>query len=247
MRLLILVTIIVSNTFIVCSQSSSEIGFNIEKEMTKNLNGTFVDSLNAIKWTPYPKEVIAISEDGYAYTSIDSVISYTSNSENYKLVVLSTNQVYEGLNSECAGCAPSLGLALYKLVDGKYVLSSFNRSIRQMGQAGHIPPYSIVDISENSKGFLISEDNFMDNDVYTYLFSLYESDVSALTFEFPNFQMTDRASSKYKTSTISFNKTKEDDEFYTIQLNVSSFKMDKKLGSESILYSFNGRKWEPIK
>jgi hypothetical protein len=221
---------------------------NFVEEISKNLNGTFIDSLNSIKWTPYPKEVVTTSEDGFAYTSIDSVISYSSNNESFKLAVLSTNLVYEGFIYECASCSPSLGLALYKLIDGKFVLSSFNRSILRIGQGGHLPYYSIMDLSQNSKGFLISEDNFMDSDVYSYLFSISETQVSDLLFEYPNFRMTDRESSKYQTTTLSFIKQKkESEELYDLKLDITLFELDKKIGSESISYSFNGRKWETIK
>jgi len=248
MRFLVLITIIVSNTFIVYSQNSSEIEINFVKEITNNLNGTFIDSLNSIKWTPYPKEVITTSEDGYAYTSIDSVISYTENNDFYKLVVLRTNEIYEGLIFECAGCAPTLGLALYKLVEDKYVLTSFDRSVKHIGQGGMLPEYSIVNLSTMSKGFLISEYNFQDSDVYTFLFSLHETGVSTVLFEFPNFRMTDRELNKYQTTTLSFIKPKnESDELYDLKLDMTLFELDEKIGSESILHSFNGRKWEPIK
>ncbi len=248
MRVLILVAIIVSNTFIVISQNTADIEINFKKEISNNLHGTFIDSINAIKWLPYSKEVVVTSEDGYAYTTIDSVISYTANNDFYKLVVLRTNEIYEGFIFECAGCAPTLGLALYKLVEGKYVLTSFDRSVKRMGQGGMLPEYSIVNLSTMSKGFLISESNFQDSDAYTFLFSLYESDISNLLFEFANFRMIDRESSKFKTTTLSFvNQNKETEEFYKIKLEVASFSGDKKLGSESILYSFSGRKWEPTK
>ena len=88
----------------------------------------------------------------------------------------------------------------------------------------------------------------MDSDVYSYILSLSETELSDLLFEFPNFRMTDRESNKYQTTTLSFTKQKkESEELYDLKLDITLLELDKKIGSESISYSFNGKKWEPIK
>ena len=51
--------------------------------LSKALEGEYSNSLNKIIWKPYEKENVATSEDGLAYTSVDSVISYSSSNGDY--------------------------------------------------------------------------------------------------------------------------------------------------------------------
>ncbi len=227
--------------------SQADKKFDVEVEMLSLLNGEYVDSIEKIKWVPYPKEIVSTSEDGFAYTAIDSVFSYQSGNEKYVLVVLRTNVIYEGMDEHCASCSPTLGLTLFKLIEGKYTLMSMDRSVCKIGQAGMLPDYSLIDLSAEVKGFLVNEANFQDSDVYSQVYALGESNVSNLVFEYPNFRMLNYEEGKYQNTTLEILTDKLGfDSFYLFELRTETFKSDKLLSKKSTRYSFNGRKWEPL-
>jgi hypothetical protein len=227
----------------VYSQSDNQ--FDAEVELSQLLNGQYVKSLEKIKWTPYTKENVQTSEDGFAYTTVDSVITYKTNNEEYRLVVFRTNIMHEGMEEQCAGCAPTLGLALFKIIEGKPTLTSLNRSVLNVGQAGMLPDYSIVELSAESKGLLVKEGNFQDSDVYCFLYSLDEANVSNLVFEFPHFRMLNYDKGKHQTSTLTI-LNNDQEANYILQLETNTFVSEKKLSSKKVNYIFNGRRWEPI-
>jgi hypothetical protein len=220
--------------------------FQLRNLLIDAFNGEHNIELDKVKWNPYKKEIVATSEDGYAYTAIDSVISFSANNENFILVILRTNVISDGFEEQCSSCKPSLGLALFKDYDSKLELTSFNRSIRNIGQAGLLPDYSIIELSSESKGLLLIEANTQDSDTYSYVYSLDETNVSNLVFEFANYRKIDENQSKYQTSTLNILTEKRNSIENTIfQVVTTSFITDKKIGEKKVNYKFNGVRWEP--
>ena len=214
--------------------------------LSKALEGEYSNSLNKIIWKPYEKESVAISKDGYAYTSVDSVISFSTINGDYSLAVLRTNVLYDGIEEQCASCSPTLGMALFKMTEGKTILTSLNRSIRNTGQAGMLPNYSLIDLSPEIKGIYFTEVAFQDMDAYSFVYLINESNVSDMVLEFPNFRMLDYEKSSFQTTEMNvINTTDKDKPHYLLQLDISTFESDLTSETKKVEFTFNGRKYEP--
>jgi hypothetical protein len=214
-------------------------------EVAKILDGEYIDSIEKIKWRPYPQEVISKSKDGMVYTSIDSIISFKINSESYKLIILRSIEVLRGIEDQSASNSPTLGLALFIEKASGFELVKINRSIDRIGQAGLLPLYSIINISPSEKAFMITEENFQETTVYCHIYFLSEWCFSRIALEFPVFSLIDFHNYKYHTNQIEvLDKSIGFDGYYNFQINTKTFTEDKLIDSKLNVFKFNGRKWE---
>lgn len=219
-----------------------------KKEILKSLyDGYYIDSLEKIIWKPYPLEKIPVSKDGYCHTNIDSITYFKEDSNEYALVLLRT--VVDGLL--CMADRAGVGIALYKKTLNNWELVGFKRDLMINGPLGILPTFKIVDLdnlqNEISKVIVFHEDEFKDNDVFDYFYSLddnmFGSEVlSICCFKTIEFQST------YTYGTYKVLASKLESVYFPIEVNYKTYKIDfdkeKLISTKKHIYQFNSLRWE---
>lgn len=233
--------------------SISKSSFEKKQILSLLFSGKYNHVKENIEWTPYPLEEIATSLNGLCYTNVDSIFQFESNNKVFSLVILKTIEIEDNLESDCAGCSPSFGMALFEQENQIWKLKKFNRSIKKIGQAGTISPYKIIQISNSGYALSLREDEFQDIDVYEFVYSVNIDDFAKELFSYPHFKrinLDEEGIITYQLSTMNVNSKEKTESFdyYPITLSfkhvIYTDNEDKVLKSFNKNYEFIANKYE---
>jgi hypothetical protein len=103
-------------------------------------NPTIIDSTGEAKWKPNYSEQqnVYVSQDGFCYTEVDTIIYHEYMHDDYATVVLATHWYNaSGNRLSCHSCGVTLGVVYLTLnKDSKWALLGFNKSIGECGSWG---------------------------------------------------------------------------------------------------------------
>ncbi len=98
--------------------------FEPEVVMTSLFGSDRYTNERGVAWRPDIEEqaTFVVSDDGYCYTEIDTLIFFTTGvgtgSQDHALLVFSTHSYFGEERSACHGCAPQMGAALFNRSPG---------------------------------------------------------------------------------------------------------------------------------
>ncbi len=155
--------------FISFGCSTAEKNEKKEKEFPSNenllkdiLKGKYDKKTEAVLWKPNSKDTINASDDGFCHTNIDEVLFFEENEVESALVILRTIEFSNGMENDCAGCAPIIGLALYQKSDSNWELKFAKPNVCTYGQAGMVPNKKIINLGGNLNVLSLKEEPFQD-------------------------------------------------------------------------------------
>jgi hypothetical protein len=140
--------------------------FNSRGILSFLLDGNFVARIDAQKWKAPRKTLLSTDENSFAFTAIDTILTFTQDSIEKKLVIIKTLPLTDfGYFDQCAGCAPCIGLAVFVKNNDAYLLESFNPMVDLFGQAGMVPSSRIQEIGQNHFAIVFKGEIFWDEGI----------------------------------------------------------------------------------
>ncbi len=196
--------------------------WNNETVLTKLFHGTYIDSLQSIKWQAFSGEVIEKSYDGFCYTTVDSVYTFKNDSLIYKVVVLKTSSYSdESLSGLSNADASTMGIAMFSEENNGWKLLCLNRSVILTGHGGYLGEIEIVDLGNNLMVLSLIESEHHEIDTHNYLFNLNTINFGLNVFSYKTFhRIVDFNEDVYKFefSEIQITKAKTEESFPKIEL-----------------------------
>jgi hypothetical protein len=121
------------------------------------LDGTFDVETGYQKWKAPKGTLIPIDGDGYAYTMVDTLLSFNQENKEYQLAVIKSSQRYEwGGFDNGFESAPCIGLALFSEENDNWVLESFNPTVVMLGEQNMIPSMQIKQVGTHSSAIIFT-------------------------------------------------------------------------------------------
>jgi hypothetical protein len=124
--------------------------------------GKYDKKTEYLLWKPNSKDEINASDDGFCHTNFDEVLFFEENEVESALVILRTIEFSNGMENDCAGCAPIIGLALYQKSDSNWELKFAKPNVCTYGQASMVPNKKIINLGGNLSVLSLKEEVFLD-------------------------------------------------------------------------------------
>jgi hypothetical protein len=214
-------------------------------------SGDLQKESDMIKWKPDLGSNALLSDDGYCYTMLDTIVLFKKDSIQMALAIFNTIQFIEGVGQSCNGCQPSeLGIAVFKEMNKTWELMNFNYSIDRIGFSGLLPTPSIIEIGKSKYGLLLNQSDHSVSNVSNlgYLYSL-----DSITFSNKILSYVQNHAIDYKQQplmlegSIKVLKSKSEEDFYPISITYKKVKYinekPKMINSKSVTYKFFDGSW----
>lgn len=121
------------------------------KEFTKS------ESYVKFKPTVEDKTILPLSDNGFVYSKLDTIIYFKIEDKEFAITILSINQIADETADsplDCHACSPAIGIALFSLQKDSWKLEKFKKFIEFSGSWGKRGEIKVLKLSENRYGLV---------------------------------------------------------------------------------------------
>lgn len=194
--------------------------------LSKIVDGKYDSIGSKITWKPVKIAKMQLSDDGLCHTKIDDLIYFHKDENKYALLVLKTNEYIDGVVNSCAGCAPTVGVALFQKKASNWLLLGSKINVCKLGQGGEVPEKRIIQIGENDFALSLSGSELAGGGQlgteYEHLYFIDMKKMGELIFEYKTAVLLNEETNLVQEAQIEFLKS-EGERFYDIKLITSHY------------------------